>query len=282
VPGFQDELFFGADFDTACGIGGGYTTPMSDLGKLAKVIEKSGRRAIWIAGPSKPTVLTDRISTFPHGECDRVGLAQESHAVDSIKDPNFLPLRAALAKSRHQVYFKTDPHWTTVGAAIFVQELARRLDPALARRQHYVYGTETRVGLLNLVLGNNTPETAETELPADHVRTRTAKNSVEDFTTYPDVVLDHSWVTSPARKTWPGRTLLLGDSFMLFALASMRPVFRQGRFMWVGHVDEDDVIQAIKHSDTVVLEILQTFVPLGSLMVSKEFRQRVKKALARH
>ena len=115
----------------------------------------------------------------------------------------------------------------------------------------------------------------------DRVRIKTAPDSVEDWPGYPNVVFDHSWNTKPAKRTVPGDTLLLGDSFMLYALASMRPIFHHGRFMWVDHTRIHDVIQAIKHSDTIVIEILQTFLPLSQVMVQKQFRKQVKKVLAK-
>jgi len=279
VPGLDGQWFYGADFDVACAVGASSTVSMHAVSELARVIQRSGRRVIWAAGPNKPSVLADDVGELPHGTCDSAGLAQQRAAVDGIDDPNFLPLRQRLARNRHQVYFRTDPHWTTVGASVFAREVARRLSPRLAMRQHYVYGTESRVGLLNAVRGDQTPETAETARPEVRVTTRTARGSVQDFTAYPDVVVDHSWVTSPVKKTWPGRTLLLGDSFMLFALESMRPIFRTGRFMWVGHTAEADIIKQIKRSDTVVIEILQTFVPLGTALVSPTFRHQVAQAL---
>ena len=281
VPGLDGELFYGADFDVACGIGGGTSSAMQMVSKLAKVIEKSGRRVIWTAAPSKTSVLADKIDrdALPHGACDEFGLAAQQQVVDSVKDRNFLPLRQRLAKDPRQMYFKTDPHWTTVGASVFARAVAGELSAKVARAQRYSYGTETRVGLFNSLRGIDTPELAETAVPAGKVTVRTAKGSVEDWAGYPDLALDHAWDSSPRQRTWPGRTLLLGDSFMMFALESMRPVFRHGRFIWVDHVDRAHVIQAIKQSDTVVIEVLQTFLPLGQPLVDKSFRSAVRRAL---
>jgi hypothetical protein len=60
--------------------------------------------------------------------------------------------------------------------------------------------------------------------------------------------------------------------------STMRPIFRNGRFMWMGHVDNADVVQAIVDSDTVVLETIQLFVPVADI-VTKPFRRQVKRAL---
>jgi hypothetical protein len=284
VEGLLDgELFYGPDFDVACGIGAGYINSMKAMTRLARTIAKSGRRVVWTGAPSKTSVLMDSLDTslLPHGRCDRRGLNEQRRLIDGYPDPHYLQLRRKLANDPRQVYWRTDPHWTSVGGAVFAKSLASTLDPRIGRRQHYTLGTETRVGLFNQFLDDDTPETLQTALPRTSVRTRTARKSVEDYTGYPDIVLDHSWRSSPARKTWPGRTVLLGDSMMLFALANMRPIFRHGRFMWVEHVDVDDVVKAIVRADTVVLEVLQTFLPLTQVLVTKSFRRAVAKALRR-
>ena len=283
VDGLDGEMFFGPEFDIACGLGAGYARSLIAMTKLARVIEKSGRRAMWTAAPSKTSVLGDAIdrAQLPHGRCDLKGLAAQRRLVDSYDDPTFVNIRAKLADDPRQVYWRTDPHWTTVGGAVFAKALARQLNPALARRQRYKLGTETRLGLFNIWRDLDVPETVQTAVPRTSVRTRTAGSSLEDFAAYPEIVLDHTWRSTPARRTWPGRTLLLGDSMLVFALENLRPIFRHGRFMWVEHVDVDDVVEAIVESDTVVLEVLQVFLPLNQVLVSKSFRRAVAKALRR-
>jgi alginate O-acetyltransferase complex protein AlgJ len=283
VDGLGGELFYGPDFDVACGVGAGYISSMRAMTKLAKVIEKSGRQAIWTGAPSKTSVLSDSldVSQLPHGRCDRRGLREQRKLIDSYDDPNFLSLIGKLSDDPRQVYWRTDPHWTSVGGAVSAKSVAGHLDRRLGKRQRYTLGTETRMGLFSIWRGEDTPETLQTALPATAVRSRTARKSVEDYTGYPAIVLDHSWTSSPVRRTWPGHTLLLGDSMMLLALANMRPVFRHGRYMWVEHMRIEDVVAAIVKADTVVLEVLQTFLPLGQVLISSDFRKAVAKALDR-
>lgn len=283
VPGLDGELFYGPDLDIACAAGSNTLRSMQETSKLARLIAASGRRVLWTAGPSKTTVLARRLdpAALPHGDCDALGLAEQIEVIDDFpaSDSRFVPLRKELARTNNQVYFKTDPHWTTVGATTFVLAVARALDPRLANRQRYRFGQETRLGLFNDILGVSSPETAVTARPATRVRVRTSARSTEGWTGYPATTLDHSWRTRPAKRAWPGRTLLLGDSFMLYALENMRPLFREGRFMFIGHVNDDDVIRAIKRSDTVVFEILQTFAVFDSILTNKSFRSKLRAAL---
>ena len=283
VPGHEDEFFYGPDFDTACGVGGRASRSMKRASKLARIIANSGRRVLWTAAPNKTHVLSRRIdmNTLPHGQCDAAGLAAQQQLVDEFgeSDPHFIPMRRRLARNNRQVYFKTDPHWTTVGATVFTRAVAKELDPRVARRQKYGHGTEEKLGLLNVGRGVYTPEIAERAWPVGPAKVATAPDSVEEWTGYPATTLDHSWNTLPAKRTWPGDTLLLGDSFMLYALESMRPVFRHGRFMFVGHVNDRDVIRAIRQADTVVFEILQVFIAFDSIITSSKFRKKLRQAL---
>ncbi|MDX6373024.1 MAG: hypothetical protein QOD98_2012 [Nocardioidaceae bacterium] len=274
-------LFFGPDFDLACAYGGRAVPPMKAMTKLARLVERSGRRVIWSGAPSKTSVLFDHLAPgeLPHGSCDEVGQRAQSRTTDTYRDPNYLPIRKPLSESTRQVYWRTDPHWTTVGGAIWARAIGAKLDPKLGDRQRYTYGTETQVGLFNSLRGIDTPETLETAMPAGHVHTRTSRSSVMQWAGYPNGVSDYSWDSRPANRTWPGHTLVFGDSFSFYALPNLLPLFRHGRFMWIGTVDVHDVVRAIRHSDTVVFEVYQTFLPLGTVLTTKEFRQQVRAAL---
>jgi hypothetical protein len=279
----EGDLFFGPDFDIACAFAADLEGPMRKLSRLARVIEKSGRTVVWTGAPSKTSVLYEQLDNtqLPHGRCDRRGLRAVSRMIDNYQDPHHVPIRSTLARkaSKRQVYWRTDPHWTTVGGAIWAKAIATKLDPRLGRRQHYTYGTETAVGILNSMRDIHTPETLETAMPAVRVRSTISKDSVLPWDGYPQGVTDYAWNSRPAKRTWPGKTLIYGDSFSFYALPNLLPLFRHGRFMWIGAVEVDDVVQAMKEADTVVLEVYQTFIPYGHVLTTKAFRQQVRKAL---
>jgi hypothetical protein len=277
VLGVDDELFAGWEFDYACGLGGKTLDKwITQMGKLAAVLERSGRRVVYTVAPGKTWGLSERLdpSTLPQGTCDTVGVAQQNKVLDE-KRPSYLPLRPLLSDGHHQMYWKTDPHWTTVGASRFARGVAAALDPRLGREQRYTYTTETRWGGLAQTIGDPTPEVGERAIPRSGVEVRSAQGA-RAWSGYPSVVFDTSWRSSPSRRTWPGRTVLLGDSFMWYALESLRPVFRSGRFIWLGHVDDTALISSIVHSDTVVMEAYAAF---GSALGLASFRREVKKAL---
>ena len=277
VPGLNGELFYGPDFDVACGLAGRLRVAMDHQAELAQIIRRSGRKVVYTVAPDKSSVLTSDIdrANLPHGSCDATGLRRQRHLLDHYPDPWYLPARHLLDSQRRQTYLKTDLHWSTIGASIFAKALATRLDPRIGRAQRYSYGTTTGVGGLNVAQGVDEPETFETATPAGRAVVRTATGS-RDWEV--GDVFDHRWVSSPARLTYPGRTVLLGDSFVVLALENLRPIFRHGRFLWVDHVDLDTVIKAIKHADTVVFESVQVF--LASYPLSTQaFRHHLRQAL---
>ncbi len=279
VSGANGELYWGPDFDLACHYGAKIIRRMRDLQQLAKVIRDSGRRVIWTVAPSKTNVLGSRLASLPHGHCDAKGLAQQDNLLDEFDDPSYLPLRQRLERDHRQMYWKTDPHWTTVAGAVYATRLARVLDPALAKRQRYTYGTETRVGLFTTLTGGTTPETLPTAQPAGKVTVRTAPDSAYDWAGYPNLVFDHSWTSSPRSMTYKGHTLVLGESFTLCALPALRPLFRHGRFLWYNSVTPESIIQAVVDADTVVIEMLQTLLPYYSPLTFKSFRHQLRKAV---
>lgn len=280
VTGKHGWLYYGWDFDNACSLGGqGFKKAADLLARTANIIRKSGRRVVWTMAPNKSAALFRYVRTkkYPHGACDRQGIDDQIKIMRNYQSPGYLPMVDVLADSKRETYWKTDPHWSTVGGSIFAKQLAGVLNPRLGKIQRSTYGTETGVGALNLLRGITTEETLERAYPATRV-TVTPEPTDTPWAGYPDLIFDHSWDTKPARKTWPGHTLIVGDSFSMFALESLRPVFRHGRWMWFAHVALQDLVKAIKESDTVVLEVFELFVP-NSILASKDFQRELSQAL---
>jgi hypothetical protein len=273
VLGLQAEKFYGPDFDLACGYGGNIKAGMKNLSKLARMIQKSGRTTIFTVAPNKSSVLTSRIdpSQLPHGSCDQVGIGQQTKLLDSYSDPRYLPVRHLLHKEKRQTYWKTDLHWTSVGASVFTKALATRLSPKLGKVQRYRKGSLTQFGGLNALLHIPDEETAETATVRGGEEVTPRKVAAAQ-------IFDNSWQTNRHRQTWPGRTLVIGDSMMSAALYNLRPIFARGRFMWLGHVTTADLAKAIAKADTVIFETIQIFVPVVDIGTA-EFRGQVKHAL---
>jgi hypothetical protein len=284
VNGLDNDLYLGLEFDLLCTWGGDrLERGMTRLARLARLIERSGRRVVFTIAPDKTLINWENVdkATLPQGTCDRQGMRQQRRVLDRFPDPSYLSMRKALDADPRQTYWKTDGHWTTIGASDWVTELARELDPKLANRLRFHKSSITAVGYLNKIRGIDTPETVPGVRYAGRVKVRTAPDSPDDLTPGGALSMDHRWNSAPAGKTWPGRTLLIGDSFTLMALELLRPLFRHGRYVWTGNVPLEDIAEGVADSDTVVIEVVQFFV-YGGLLSSPKFHELVKKALRKH
>jgi hypothetical protein len=198
--------------------------------------------------------------------------------LDTYRDPRYLPLRRALVADPTQSYWRTDPHWTSAGGATYSTALARRLSPRVAAAQRLAPTELTILGLLNDTRGLTTTETAP-GVRARGTRVTTTPGST-DWPGLPALVTDHAWSSAPARRTYRGHTLLIGDSFTQYALGTLRPLFRHGRFLWTEHYDEATLLAALEESQTVVIEVAQ-FLVQRSPLVDPGLRTRVAATLGR-
>lgn len=279
VTGNDGYLYIGEDFDTYCYDRQAFPRAMGKLAKVARLIEKSGRRAIFTVAPNKSSVMTGDVSSFPHGACAKKGVAKQAKVLDTFDDPHYLNVRAALARDKRQVYWRTDAHWSTVGASDYAKALAAKLSPRLAAEQRYKITSRTELGDLMEYLLIPQPETAPAALPNNGVTVRTAPGS-DGFDPVSAVSFDHSWISSPRKKTFKGHTLLVGDSFTYVGLEPLRPLFSHGRFLWISFGTLDRIIQGITQADTVVIAVVQRFVARSPL-ITRQFYRQLRAALHR-
>lgn len=281
VEGLNATVYIGQDFDGACYWGSRFVNAMRKLARLATIIERSGRTVVFTVAPNKSSVNKGDLPTqLPHGACDRMGMAQQESLLDRLADPRYLGIRRLLASSTdagRAMYWDIDTHWTTVGGTRFAQELAQRLDPKVARRQRYRNTEETILVDYNAIgLMEGVTETGPARFPTTRVRVEPTNGSQAFDPVHVSPALE--WVTRPANRTIVGDTLMLGDSFMYRAMPSLLPLFEHGRFIWIGHESAKATARAVKRSDTVVLEVVQRYLPM-SLIVSRDLRRAVAEAV---
>jgi alginate O-acetyltransferase complex protein AlgJ len=278
IGGYSDEYFLGQDFDVACADGGKFAKGMKQLGKLAKLIASAGKRVVFTVAPNKSSVDGDNVywPDAPHSSCGSFGVADQNRTLDSFPDRRYVAVRKSLADDPRDVYWKTDAHWTTVGSSVVATEIAARLDKRLARRQKYQPAIRTELGDIYQLLGLTTPETASALLPDDGVTvTQVGKGGFDPVN---GVSFEHSWASSPARRTLAGKGLVVGDSFSYLGLEALRPLFAKGTFLWVQPNMLGRIAAGIADADTVVIEVVQRFVST-SILGTRSFRAAVRKKL---
>lgn len=283
LRGRDEVLYLGQEFDLACADRGAYRRALAKLSRLARLIEESGRRAVFFVGPNKSSVVAaDLPRHLPTGRCAADALPAQNRALDTYRDPRYVATRAPLADlvaDGKQPFWRTDTHWSSVGTAVLAEALAEKLDPELADRLEVSTGRRTKTGDLTLLAGLDFDE----EAPSADVSTGGEVREDADSDHYDErtpVYGTHRWTTTPATGLVPGRTALVGDSFTYFALGNLRPLFAQGEFYWIGHpVTPAQVIEGIVASDTVVLEVVQRILT-RNLLVSDVFYRDLRTALA--
>jgi alginate O-acetyltransferase complex protein AlgJ len=282
VPGLEGISYMGEELDVACAVGRRLGHDVRALDRLARTIERTGRKVVFTVAPNKSAVnKRDLPATFPHGTCDSLGIAAQDAVLDGFRSPRYIQTRRKLeaeASTGAGVYWRTDTHWTTLATAKYAEELARHLRPRLGRIQRFKPGEQTiLVDLSFLGLISQTYETMPARYSATKVRVTPAPGS-KPYDADVVVSTDLAWNAGPASRTWPGHTLLLGDSFTYRGLDSLMPLFRHGHFLWTGNVPKQSVVAAIPTADTVVIEIVQRYTPF-SILVQPQFRETVKRAL---
>ena len=115
VPGKNDTLYFGEDFDSYCLWGADLQKALKKLATVARIIQKSGRKVVFTVGPNKSSVNKKDLdpANYPNGQCDVDGMVAQEQVMDAFTNPNFVPLRRTLlglAKTE-QPYWRLDSHW---------------------------------------------------------------------------------------------------------------------------------------------------------------------------
>lgn len=258
VPGYNtDHMFFGWDFDDACFHRDKFYEGFKALEDLVRMIRKSGRRVVWAVPPNKSAAFTEHLdlSTLPHGRCDFVGLMHQRELLDVYRAPGFVPLRKRLTAAGLKTFWRTDPHWNTIGGAIYAKALARELSPRLGRLQKYRNVNQELYGYLNWLKGDPATEIGPGKVPRRSVKVRS--RTLQYMSGYEGHV---KWTTKPARQAWPGKTLLLGDSFTAFAMPVLQPIFQRGEFLWLQLTPDQAIARGIATADTVVITKFQLFL----------------------
>lgn len=282
VQGRNGYLLFRRALDAACSTH--LEANMHKIARVADVIRASGRRVVFTVGPDKASVVGDSLpELLPGPPCVGSGLVRQRRILDDFDAPGWLPLRADLQRAHDngdQVYWKTDTHWNSVGAALFATAIAQQLDPDVATTLELTDTVVRRRGDLFEMVGLPFAEQA----PGVVLGTGGEVAEVGDSSRFDpdrDVYPMNKWRTGPAGTRIQGRSLLIGDSFTYYALDVLRPLFAEGTFFWTGKSGPtSSLLDQIEAADTVVIESVQRQVAdPGGVLESEKFRKLLAQRL---
>jgi hypothetical protein len=289
ITGQDGWLYLGGDVTASCNPELPVDEVVDTLRRLFAAIEASGRTGVLAVAPDKTTMVPEHLPDRYAGE--RCATARKEAMWDALTSAGLPlvdlrgPLAAAQDRLDEPLYRPTDSHWDKQGASVLVEEVVRRLDPALLGRRAspFVEGPEIDVrGDLGAMLGRRTTDPiAEVTVDRPGVTLEVDGRTIEpdDLPGLTDVPVTVD-VSSTAAPLLPGRTALLGDSFA----ASVRPLLVPflDTVTLQHHLSPAEVLaDTIVGADTVVVEIVERSVASGSVsLTTPEVVDVIEEALA--
>ena len=136
IEGKDGWLYLGGDMRIPCLATRPVGETVSELTALRDVVEKSGRRFVFVVAPDKSSVVPEHLpDDYPGKRCARERKAEMWDALGGIegREDWLIDLREPLldrqAADGADIYRPNDTHWTPRGGAVFGQELLGVLSP---------------------------------------------------------------------------------------------------------------------------------------------------------
>ena len=289
LQGQDGWLYFGSDIRSMCQPARSVDETMARIDRLAEAVEASGRRFVFTVAPDKTTIYPDALpDTYLGEECAGERRTAFWDALRSESPDWYVDLRGPLEEEQERtgpIYRPTDTHWAPRGGAVYAEELARHLDPRLLDDFDVVdTGMVTRPGDLSRILGTRT----EDEVPDVAVERPGVEPVGRETLDLPAVPTGRPATArneSSDALLFPGRTLLLGDSFTNASLSQLGGLFAEVTLLHneVAGPYPQAVADLMVSSDVVVLEIVErTIGGGGGALISDEALDAIEATLARH
>jgi alginate O-acetyltransferase complex protein AlgJ len=286
IQGKDGWLYFGGDVSGPCQPIRSVADTLARLTRLARAVEKSGRRFVLTVPPDKSTAWPQQLPASYLGKsCAEARRTEFWSALRSSPPPGYVdllgPIQAAQRANGAPIYRQTDTHWSDRGALLYAQGLADALKPGLW--QHLTVkssGTKTRAGDLGALIGR--PH-------VDSYPGLTLNRAGQDW----QYTMPTAPLTTPVRVD-PGPlprgvpvitepTLLLGDSFTNSSRTILPQLFTSLSVLHneVAGARPDTVATAMVNSDTVVYEIVERTIASGrGSLIDDRGLTAIEKALA--
>jgi len=183
------------------------------------VLAGSGRRVVFTVVPQKRTIVPEHLGDLAiRAACAENNAARLWAALLADPPPGYVDTWGVLverASAGEDVYFRDDTHWSYVGAARGAEAIIEQIMPGLWSDDDLVFG-EIRERLGNLV------RQMGLDFEESYVWMIVERDGVEiesftvDLTRGTPVVFVYETKVTGDAAVVPGKTIILGDSFMLF------------------------------------------------------------------
>jgi alginate O-acetyltransferase complex protein AlgJ len=287
IQGKNNWLYLADDFSSACNPKLSLAAVIDGLKRLRTAIDVSGRKLVISVIPDKSTAVPQNLpESFAFKNCGEERRREFWQEIVASEVP-FVnvrePLAAAERAARHPMYLKLNTHWNMQGAAVWTKSILGTLDRRLIEglaipgvdegappsESSFVAGPVTdQRGDLTVMLG--APRT-EPMLPIALQRRGVTLSSegvrlpgnvppqTPQGTAGPPITTKASTSAAPL---YPGRTLILGDSFYASARSLFAPFMSTLTAVYV-IADPAKIMPSIIDADTVVLEVVERNLSSG-------------------
>jgi alginate O-acetyltransferase complex protein AlgJ len=287
IQGNDGWLYFGADVSGLCSPARSVADTMDRLHRLADAVTASGRTFVLAVAPDKSDVAPQHLpANYAGKDCVAKRRAAFWKALADDPPAGYLDVRSSILAEQKRigatVYRPNDTHWGPRGAAVYAQELARRLDPSLGQGTHVIQGgTVSENGDLAPMIGERRTDTVpKVVIQRDGVSP--VGRATLDF---PEMPYSPQTFTdaSTAAPLFTPRTLILGDSFTSASGAMLGPYFAHATLL---HEEASGpyaqaVAKLMVDNDVVVVEIVErTIAGGGGAIISDTALSAITPALA--
>jgi alginate O-acetyltransferase complex protein AlgJ len=240
VVGSAGWLYIGGvngEFEQECAKRSKLAPSEARWARITELIRASGRAAVTIVAPDKGTIYPEY---YPDGHLKSCGLRAKAKL---RSDLDRLPARDGLATAAtpllqakrptlpDHLYLKTDGHWNTIGALVYLRRMLELLPYGVRLEQREILGDATtpktpKLGDLQALLG----ERAKEAWPYRRIQRVRGGRKV------------------------PGRTVFVGDSFSGALVPQVPFYFTDLHFVDINRTPRKTLVDDIASAHTVILE----------------------------
>jgi hypothetical protein len=259
-------LFLQGVFNRACSPFIPFSEAITRWADLVRVIRDSGRKVELIVAPDKSTIYPEHVNPgIPDYSCGVAGtnalwkdLESPPHARSGIVGLR-KPLLAAKRSSNALLYYKTDSHWNSVGALIFVQSALPLLSATVRL------------------------------LPSDVVTEPAGRHSGDLLgllgQTGSEIAPSRRISRARGAPVVPGQTVVVGDSYVDVSMFELTPYFHSITLLEWTQDTPAQIANAIAGARNVILETVERefdYRATDAAYIKPSFIALVRSTLARH
>jgi alginate O-acetyltransferase complex protein AlgJ len=262
ILGRDGWLYYSVDIGNACSARNRMAHVADGATRLAGIVAKTNAAYLMTVAPNKTSIETENLpDRYPLDVCASQARADLHQRLATTPPPGYFDLFGPIAEVKREhttAYLPQDTHWTDFGCIRYATELVQRLDPALLGATTVTpTGPRSADGDLNTLRGIPGPTIAE-----GASLTRSGVSTQVDAMSLAGVTYNLFTSTSTDAALWPGRTVIIGDSFSDKSLTTLAPFF--GELVFFAYTTEQAsppkaLADLLLSADTVIFEQVERY-----------------------